>query len=66
MQNLARVSAGRTCADELYVATASRLGDSLSRQAGGIGGRGPGETKIETDRRRINDKMAKLRTEIKR
>jgi GTP-binding protein HflX len=43
-------------------------GDSLSRQSGGasgIGGRGPGETKIETDRRRINDKMAKLRREIK-
>jgi GTP-binding protein HflX len=40
-------------------------GDSLSRQAGGIGGRGPGETKIETDRRRINDRMAKLRKEIK-
>jgi GTP-binding protein HflX len=40
-------------------------GDSLSRQAGGIGGRGPGETKIETDRRRINDKMAKLKKEIK-
>ncbi len=40
-------------------------GDSLSRQAGGIGGRGPGETKIETDRRRINDKMAKLRKDIK-
>ena len=40
-------------------------GDALSRQAGGIGGRGPGETKIETDRRRINDKMAKLRREIK-
>ncbi|MEY3374636.1 MAG: GTPase, partial [Actinomycetota bacterium] len=43
-------------------------GDSLSRQAGrsaGIGGRGPGETKIEVDRRRIRDKMAKLRREIK-
>lgn len=43
-------------------------GDSLSRQSGasaGIGGRGPGETKIEIDRRRINDKMAKLRREIK-
>ena len=40
-------------------------GESLSRQAGGIGGRGPGETKIETDRRRINDKMAKLRREIR-
>jgi GTP-binding protein HflX len=43
-------------------------GESLSRQAGSTGGidsRGPGETKIETDRRRINDKMAKLRREIK-
>lgn len=42
-------------------------GDSLSRQSGasaGIGGRGPGETKIELDRRRIRDKMAKLRREI--
>jgi GTP-binding protein HflX len=46
-------------------------GDSLSRQVGGraaggagIGGRGPGETKIETDRRRIRDRMAKLRREI--
>ena len=39
-------------------------GDALSRQAGGIGGRGPGETKIEVDRRRIRDKMAKLRREI--
>ncbi len=48
-------------------------GGQLSRQAGGrvgadgggIGGRGPGETKIETDRRRINDKIAKLRRELK-
>jgi GTP-binding protein HflX len=47
-------------------------GESMSRQAGGFGGgqsggvgtRGPGETKIETDRRRIRTKMAKLRREI--
>jgi GTP-binding protein HflX len=47
-------------------------GDSLSRQAGGrvgsqgggIGTRGPGETKLETDRRRITKQMAKLRNEI--
>ncbi|MFN2517959.1 MAG: GTPase HflX [Jatrophihabitantaceae bacterium] len=46
-------------------------GESLSRQVGGrvaggvgIGGRGPGETKIEIDRRRINARMAKLRKEI--
>mgnify|MGYP004486010911 CR=1 FL=1 len=48
-------------------------GESLSRQGGGAGGgsgggvgtRGPGETKIETDRRRINIRIAKLRREIK-
>jgi GTP-binding protein HflX len=46
-------------------------GESMSRQAGGrvaggggIGTRGPGETKIETDRRRIRSRMAKLRREI--
>ncbi|MDQ2748234.1 MAG: GTPase HflX, partial [Actinomycetota bacterium] len=46
-------------------------GESLSRQVGGraagglgIGGRGPGETKIEIDRRRINSRMARLRKEI--
>jgi GTP-binding protein HflX len=46
-------------------------GESMSRQAGGrvaggggIGTRGPGETKIETDRRRIRERMAKLRREI--
>jgi GTP-binding protein HflX len=47
-------------------------GDSMSRQAGGqvggagagMGSRGPGETKIELDRRRIHSRMAKLRREI--
>ncbi len=39
-------------------------GDAMSRQAGGIGTRGPGETKIETDRRRIRARVAKLRREI--
>ena len=39
-------------------------GEALSRQAGGIGTRGPGETKIETDRRRIRDQMARLRKEL--
>jgi len=47
-------------------------GESMSRQAGGqvggagagMGSRGPGETKIELDRRRIRDRMAKLRREI--
>jgi GTP-binding protein HflX len=48
-------------------------GESMSRQAGGqvggaaagMGSRGPGETKIELDRRRIRNRMAQLRREIK-
>jgi len=47
-------------------------GESLSRQAGGqvgagngMGSRGPGETKIELDRRRIHTRMSKLRKQIK-
>ncbi|MCL1922332.1 MAG: GTPase HflX [Propionibacteriaceae bacterium] len=47
-------------------------GESLSRQVGGrasggagIGGRGPGETKIETDRRRIASRISKLKTQLK-
>ncbi|WP_049793869.1 GTPase HflX [Hoyosella subflava] len=47
-------------------------GEALSRQAGGragsnggVGLRGPGETKIETDRRRIRERMAKLKREIR-
>nr|WP_157248357.1 GTPase HflX [Nonomuraea typhae] len=46
-------------------------GGNLSRQVGGrssngvgVGGRGPGETKIELDRRRIRERMAKLRRQI--
>ena len=47
-------------------------GGNLSRQVGGrasggigIGGRGPGETKLETDRRRINSRIARLRTALR-
>ncbi len=48
-------------------------GENLSRQAGGraggatggVGTRGPGETKLETDRRRIRTRMAKLRRDLK-
>jgi GTP-binding protein HflX len=40
--------------------------DSLSRLAGGIGGRGPGETKLEVDRRRVRDRIAGLETRIDR
>ncbi len=41
-----------------------QAGGRVGSQGGGIGGRGPGETKIETDRRRINTKIAKLRREL--
>ncbi len=38
--------------------------DSLSRLAGGIGGRGPGETKLEIDRRRVRDRIVHLEKRI--
>src|SRR6266446_5006154 len=37
---------------------------AFSRLAGGIGGRGPGETKLETDRRRVRDRIHRLETEL--
>ena len=37
---------------------------AMDRLMGGIGGRGPGETKIETDRRRIRERMTRLRREL--
>lgn len=37
---------------------------AFSRLAGGIGGRGPGETKLETDRRRVRDRINRLEQEI--
>jgi GTP-binding protein HflX len=45
---------------------AQRADVSLSRLAGGIGGRGPGETKLEVDRRRVRDRVARLERELKR
>ena len=39
--------------------------DALSRLTGGIGGRGPGETRLEIDRRRINDRLALLTKKLK-
>ncbi len=41
------------------------MGKSLSRQGGGIGTRGPGETRLETDRRHIRARIEKLRGELK-
>jgi GTP-binding protein HflX len=45
---------------------AQRADLSLSRLAGGIGGRGPGETKLESDRRRVRDRITRLERESKR
>ena len=42
----------------------SGMGKSLSRQGGGIGTRGPGETKLESDRRHIRERIARLQDEL--
>jgi GTP-binding protein HflX len=43
----------------------SERDDALSRLTGGIGARGPGETRLEIDRRRINDRITRLARELK-
>lgn len=40
--------------------------NALSRLTGGIGARGPGETKLEVDRRRVRDRLARLKKDLKR
>ena len=45
---------------------AQRAEVSLSRLEGGIGGRGPGETKLEVDRRRTRDRVTRLERELKK
>ena len=42
----------------------SGMGASLSRQGGGIGTRGPGETKLESDRRHIRERISRLQSEL--
>ena len=42
----------------------SGMGNSLSRQGGGIGTRGPGETKLESDRRHIRERIYRLEEEL--
>ena len=39
---------------------------AMDRLMGGIGGRGPGETKLETDRRRVKDRIAKIKIELEK
>ena len=43
----------------------SGMGKSLSRQGGGIGTRGPGETRLESDRRHIRTRISRLQQELK-
>ncbi len=50
---------------QYYLPRLRGKGVQLSRQAGGIGTRGPGETKLETDRRRILQRIARLKRELK-
>jgi GTP-binding protein HflX len=45
---------------------AQRADLSLSRLAGGIGGRGPGESRLESDRRRVRERIARLERDLKR
>src|SRR4051812_6968572 len=43
----------------------TRMWNHLSRQTGGIGTRGPGETQLEVDRRRVQERIARLERELK-
>ncbi len=45
---------------------AQRADVSLSRLTGGIGGRGPGETKLEVDRRRVRERIARLERQLRK
>jgi GTP-binding protein HflX len=49
---------------EYHLPRLTRMWTHLSRTAGGIGTRGPGESQLETDRRRIREKIHRLRGEI--
>ncbi len=51
---------------EYHLPRLTRMWTHLSRTAGGIGARGPGESQLETDRRRIREKIHRLRGEISR
>ena len=61
-----RQAAGGAGAAEVPAAAAGRGSDVLSRLGGGIGTRGPGETKLETDRRAIRARIVTLESEIER
>lgn len=66
----ARTSAAKTQVElaqyEYLLPRLTRMWTHLSRQKGGIGMRGPGETEIETDRRIIRDKIALLKSKLEK
>lgn len=66
----ARTAAAKTQVElaqyEYLLPRLTRMWTHLSRQKGGIGMRGPGETEIETDRRIIRDKIALLKTKLQK
>ncbi len=66
----ARTAAAKTQVElaqyEYLLPRLTRMWTHLSRQKGGIGMRGPGETEIETDRRIIRDKIALLKAKLKK
>jgi GTP-binding protein HflX len=66
----ARTAAAKTQVElaqyEYLLPRLTRMWTHLSRQKGGIGMRGPGETEIETDRRIIRDKIALLKGKLKK
>ncbi|MFT6167680.1 MAG: GTP-binding protein HflX [Vicingaceae bacterium] len=66
----ARTAAAKTQVElaqyEYLLPRLTRMWTHLSRQKGGIGMRGPGETEIETDRRIIRDKIALLKTKLEK
>lgn len=51
---------------QYYLPRLTGRGAAMSRLGGGIGTRGPGETKLETDRRRIRERMDRVRAELKK
>lgn len=66
----ARTAAAKTQVElaqyEYLLPRLTRMWTHLSRQKGGIGMRGPGETEIETDRRIIRDKIALLKSKLQK
>ena len=64
--NERRQDSGGTCPVKVSSSKTHRVGIEMSRLMGGIGGRGPGETKLEVDRRRVRERISQLKGALKR